>query len=75
MMRILDYLNSVDADAKMQQAHLSDPLNTMKAFGLSELQCDAVMSGNMDNIAELDGFMAQSRAAIQVPHTGPGPSP
>lgn len=74
MTSIIDYLNRVDADAKMQQAHDSNPLAAMRGFGLSDAQCNALMSGDNEMIAAVEGFDGNTAAAIQVPHTGPGPS-
>jgi hypothetical protein len=73
MTSIIDYLNRVDGDAKMQHAHDINPLAAMRGFGLSDVQCDALMSGDNEMIAAVEGFDGNTAAAIQVPHTGPGP--
>lgn len=74
MATILEYLNRVDSDAKLRQAHLDDPRSAMKAFGLSDEQCEAVISGDQVKMAEIDGLDSSEQASIQVPHTGPGPT-
>lgn len=58
MSKLLDYLNILDKDAAAREAHLQDPIATMKAFGLSSGEQAAVISGNKKSAAVLVGISA-----------------
>lgn len=69
MTKIVDYLNSVDADASLKKAHDANPEAAMSDYGLTEEQSQAVLSGDSKKIAEVDGVDQQQLSSIQVLHT------
>ncbi|MFT5161656.1 MAG: hypothetical protein ACI9FJ_000222 [Alteromonadaceae bacterium] len=69
MATILEYLNAVDADAKIKQAHGKDPTSTMKKFGLSDEEIDALMTRDGKKIATLTGMDIAAANGIQIVHT------
>ena len=42
MSKILDYLNEVDANAKLKALHEADPEGTMKSYGLTDAEIKAL---------------------------------
>jgi hypothetical protein len=66
--KLLDYLNLLDKDAAAREAFAKDPHDAMKAFGLSEKEQKALLSGNKAAIAKLVGIDVDELPATQVPH-------
>ncbi|BDY05456.1 hypothetical protein [Ferrimonas sp. YFM] len=55
MSKLLDYINELDSNADLLDAHKKDPESTMKTYGLSDEEIAAVMSGDSDKIRALSG--------------------
>lgn len=69
MSKLLDYLNILDSDAVAREAHLQDPIAAMTAFGLSDEEQAALMSGDRQRVAAAIGIPADQVPVIIVPHT------
>ncbi|PXX39756.1 hypothetical protein [Undibacterium pigrum] len=51
MSKLLDYLNALDTNAMLIQAHKSDPLKTSREFGLSHDEQQALVLQDKQKIA------------------------
>lgn len=69
MSKLLDYLNILDKDAAVREAHLQDPIATMKGFGLSDVEQSAILSGSREMLAAAIGISADALPAIILPNT------
>lgn len=63
---LLDYLNHLDSNATAVTAHNADPAAAMTQFGLSAVEQQTFMSGDMAAIAALAGIDAPDLPRIQV---------
>ncbi|TKB48493.1 hypothetical protein FCL40_12340 [Ferrimonas sediminicola] len=59
MSKLLDYLNELDSNANLKSAHDKDPEGTMKGYGLSEDECNAMLSGDRKRVAKVMGVSDQ----------------
>lgn len=64
MSKLLDFLNSLDGDAKALAAFQKDPKATMERAGLSATEQQAIISGDKSALAKLAGI---DEAKCQVP--------
>lgn len=55
MSTLLNYINELDSNSDLHQAHQKAPEASMKGYGLKEDEIKAVMSGDMSKIAALTG--------------------
>lgn len=68
MSKILDYLNEVDANAKLKALHEADPEGTMKSYGLTDAEIKALLCGDCATVAKLSGAGEGELQAMQTPH-------
>lgn len=66
MSRLLDYLNLLDQDATAREAFAQDPVAAMTAYGLTEEEQQAVLSGDKTRIAQLAGVAEGELPKTQV---------
>ena len=66
MSNLLNYLNALDKDAVIREAHAKDPKATMTKFGLSADEQAVLMSGDKKKVAALVGIHEDSLPSIQV---------
>lgn len=74
---LLTYLNLLTKDATAQAAHTNDPHAAMTAFGLSQDEQAALLSGNQAVVAQLIGIQNHGFNAIdsiEYDPFPPGPS-
>lgn len=71
MSKLVEYLNALDADAKLKNAHDLNQKQTMREFGLSEEEIDVVLSGDQDLLMKFLGEEKYKLAIIQSVHHGP----
>ena len=67
MSKLLDYLNTLDKDAAVRDAHKKDPKGAMKKFGLTDQEQDALMSGDKNKVAALAGIRVDELPSVQIP--------
>ena len=66
MSTLLDYLNALDKDATVRAAHAANPIAAMTAFGLTDEEQAALMSGDKQRVADIIGISADELPAIEV---------
>jgi hypothetical protein len=66
MSTLLDYLNHLDANATAIAAHNADPAAAMTQFGLSTVEQQILLSGDMAAIASLVGIDARELPKVNV---------
>ena len=67
MSKLLDYLNLIDQDAAALANFDADAVKAMTAFGLSEEEQKALLSGDKQLIADLIGIAADDLPALHSP--------
>ena len=66
MSKLLDYLNVLDKDAVAREAHINDPEAAMSAYGLSDDEQAALLSGDKKSVADLLGISSDILPALIV---------
>ncbi len=72
MSRLMKYFNEVDMNAAMRIAHQMTPLASMSKFGLTPSEQDAVMSGELAQLAGAIGISQDKFGqlpAMEVPQS------
>lgn len=69
MSKLLDYINTLDKDSVACAAHTADPAAAMTQFGLSDVEQQAVLSGDSDEIAKLSGVDVHDGEPPQTSNT------
>jgi hypothetical protein len=68
----MDYVNEVDRNAALRATHEINPKSSMKNFGLSKDERDAVLSGSERRLAEAAGLDQDCGAKLQSTHIPQG---
>lgn len=63
----LNYINLLDKDAGARAAHKANPVMSMTNFGLTVDDQDALLSGDMQRLADAVGISADEVPMITVP--------
>lgn len=66
--KLLDYLNLLDKDAAAREAFAKDPQAAMTAYGLTDVEQKALLSGDKTAIAKLAGIDECELPVPQVPN-------
>jgi hypothetical protein len=69
MSKLLDFMNHVDKNAEARFASAAVTLTLMASFGLSQVEQDAFLSGDPQNVASAIGMPASEITVIHIPAT------
>jgi hypothetical protein len=64
MSKLLTYLNLIDGNSEMREAHLVNPGQAMTQYGLGKAEQQALASGDMNMVAEFTGADADEKRII-----------
>ena len=67
--KVMEYLNLLDRDATVREAHAASPIDSMAQFGLDNTQQTALLSGDKVSIAESAQIANDKFLEIQVTNT------
>lgn len=67
MSKLLDYLNALDKDATAREAHAANPTAAMTAFGLTDEEQAALLSGDKQRVADLLGISTDELPSYIMP--------
>ncbi len=64
MSKLLNYVNLIDENAAMREAHFANPSRTMTQYGLSKAEQQALASGNKNVAAEFAGADVDAKRVV-----------
>lgn len=66
MLNLINYLNALDKDVSVREAHKTDPKMAMKKFGLTYQEQEAIMPQDTKKVAALLGIRDEELRYIEV---------